>query len=53
MGKKSKSVPAHTFAVLDALDANTHPMTQFSMAIVSMQSESVFAKRYAEGMGKE
>lgn len=45
-------VPAHTFAVLDALPADTHPMTQFSIAIVSLQSESVFAKRYAEGISK-
>ncbi len=50
--EKRSSVPAHTFAVLDAIDMDTHPMTQFSMAIVSMQSESVFAKRYAEGMSK-
>jgi citrate synthase len=45
-------VPAHTFKALDALSPTTHPMTQFSMAIVSMQSESVFARRYAEGMNK-
>ena len=45
-------VPAHTFKALDALSPTTHPMTQFSMAIVSMQSESVFARRYAEGMSK-
>lgn len=50
--EKRANVPAHTFAALDALAPDTHPMTQFSIAIVSMQSESVFAKRYAEGMGK-
>jgi len=50
--EKRSKVPAHTFAALDALATDTHPMTQFSMAIVSMQSESVFAKRYAEGMSK-
>jgi citrate synthase len=50
--EKRAEVPAHTFAALDALSSDTHPMTQFSMAIVSMQSESVFAKRYAEGMSK-
>ena len=49
---KRATVPAHTFRALDALDVNTHPMTQFSMAVVSMQSESVFAKRYADGMSK-
>jgi len=50
--EKRAEVPAHTFAALDALSPDTHPMTQFSIGIVSMQSESVFAKRYAEGMGK-
>jgi len=45
-------VPTHTFAVLDALPEDTHPMTQFSMAIVSLQSESVFAEKYAEGISK-
>ena len=51
--EKRAEVPAHTFAALDSLSPDTHPMTQFSMAIVSMQTESVFAKRYAEGMGKD
>lgn len=51
--KKRSVVPAHTFATLDALSTDTHPMTQFSIAIVSMQSESVFAARYAEGMNKK
>jgi len=50
--RERATVPAHTFAVLDALPADTHPMTQFSIAIVSLQSESVFAKRYAEGISK-
>ena len=47
------SIPEHTFKALDALDPNTHPMTQFSLAIVSMQTESIFAKRYADGMNKK
>ena len=51
--EKRAKVPAHTFAILDALPPEVHPMTQFSMAVVSMQSDSVFAKRYAEGMGKD
>ena len=45
-------VPKHTFRLLDQLPASTHPMTQFSLAITSMQTESVFARRYDEGMGK-
>ena len=46
------TVPQHTFDALDALPVDTHPMTQFSIAIVSLQTESVFAKKYAEGMSK-
>lgn len=50
---KRSEVPQQTFDVLDTLPKDTHPMTQFSVAIVSMQSESVFAKRYDEGMNKK
>lgn len=50
--KKRDSVPQHTFDLLDTLPVDTHPMAQFSAAIVSMQGESVFTKRYAEGMSK-
>ncbi len=50
--KRRSVVPEHTFKVLDALPENTHPMTQFTIAISSMQTESVFARRYAEGMNK-
>jgi citrate synthase len=45
-------LPAHTIAVLEALPKTMHPMTQFTTAILSMQTESVFAKRYDEGMPK-
>lgn len=50
--KKRSNVPKHVFEMLDNLPTDTHPMTQFSMAILSMQTESVFAKAYAEGMNK-
>ena len=50
--KSRESVPQYVFDVLRALPRDTHPMTMFSAAIVSMQRESVFAKRYAEGMKK-
>ena len=46
------NVPEHTFAVLDALPIDTHPMTQFIAAISSMQTTSCFARRYAEGMNR-
>jgi len=46
------NVPEHTFKVLDGLPESTHPMTQFSIAISSMQTESCFARRYDEGLQK-
>jgi citrate synthase len=50
--RKRSTVPAHTFQMLESLPADTHPMTQFSMAILAMQTDSIFAKRYDEGMPK-
>ncbi len=46
------NVPPHVFSVLDALPADTHPMTQFSAAVLAMQTDSIFARRYSEGMRK-
>lgn len=45
-------VPEHTFKVLDSLSPDTHPMTQLSIAIVSMQTTSEFSRRYSEGINK-
>ncbi|MEY3050825.1 MAG: hypothetical protein RLY31_610 [Bacteroidota bacterium] len=50
--RRRSEVPAHVFRVLDELPMDTHPMTQFSTAILAMQTASVFARRYSEGMGK-
>lgn len=50
--EKRSKVPQTTWDVLEAMPADTHPMSQFSIAIASMQSDSIFAKRYAEGMSK-
>ncbi|MFK7907174.1 MAG: citrate (Si)-synthase [Chitinophagales bacterium] len=46
-------VPDYVFNVLDTFPTDTHPMTQFSVAILSMQTESIFEKRYAEGISKK
>ena len=51
--KARRAVPEYVFDLLRALPRDTHPMTMFSAAIVAMQRESVFAKRYAEGMKKD
>ncbi len=46
-------VPHHVFAAIDALPIHTHPMTQFSIGIMAMQTDSQFAKAYREGINKK
>jgi citrate synthase len=46
------NIPEHTFALLESLPIETHPMTQFALAVLSMQTESIFARRYQEGLHK-
>ena len=46
-------VPKHVFDMLDKLPANAHPMTQFSAAILALQTESVFASAYRKGLNKK
>ena len=45
-------VPQHVFDALDALPISVHPMTQFVVAVTAMQTESIFAQKYEEGMSK-
>lgn len=46
-------VPQHVFDVIDALPKNSRPMTQFSAAILSMATESIFQKAYRAGVNKK
>ena len=46
-------VPKHVFDTLDELPASTHPMTQFTIAIMAMQTESLFAAAYRKGISKK
>ena len=50
--ERRATIPQSTYDVIDSLPVDTHPMTQFIIGINSMQSESIFAQRYAEGMNK-
>src|SRR5512134_4099362 len=50
--KARSRVPQYVFDVVRAMPRDTHPMTMFSAAILAMQRESVFVKRYNEGMKK-
>lgn len=45
-------LPYAVTKVLDALPLDVHPMTQFSIAINAMQVDSIFHKKYEEGLSK-
>jgi len=51
--QRRSHVPNYVFDAIEALPVTTHPMTQFVIAIMALQTESVFAKSYAEGMNKK
>jgi len=51
--KKRSTVPNYVWKTLEALPKDTHPMAMFSLAILAMENESIFRKRYTEGMKKE
>jgi citrate synthase len=51
--KQRAEVPAYVWSVLKAMPADSHPMTMFDTAILVLERESVFRRRYAEGMGKD
>jgi citrate synthase len=47
--KKRAQVPQYVYDVLRAMPRDSHPMTMFSTAVLTMQRDSVFAKNYAAG----
>ena len=49
---KHQNVPEYIWDVLSAMPKNSHPMTMLSTAIQSMQVESMFVKKYDQGMPK-
>ncbi|MCX6315056.1 MAG: citrate (Si)-synthase, eukaryotic [Sphingobacteriales bacterium] len=51
--QRRSHVPNHVFDSIEALPISAHPMTQFVVAIMSLQTESQFTKRYAKGMSKK
>jgi len=50
---KRRTIPQYVVDVLRAMPRDTHPMTMYSAAILSMQRESLFVKRYNEGMKRD
>lgn len=51
--QRRSHVPNHVFATIEALPLSAHPMTQFVTGIMALQTESSFAKKYAQGMSKK
>ncbi len=45
-------VPPYVYKVLKAMPKSSHPMAMLDTGILVMENESVFRKRYAEGMAK-
>jgi len=50
---KNAPVPEYVWDVLKSMPEDSHPMAMFNAGILAMQRESIFAKKYAEGMPKE
>jgi citrate synthase len=51
--KKRGTVPGYVYDVINALPSDAHPMTLFTLAILTLQRESLFAKQYHEGIKKD
>lgn len=51
--QRRSHVPTHVFNSIEALPLSTHPMTQFVVAVMALQTESQFAKKYAAGLSKK
>ncbi|QDZ20183.1 citrate synthase [Chloropicon primus] len=50
--RKRSALPPHVAKVLNAMPADTHPMTQFTQAILALQTNSEFAAAYTRGIHK-
>jgi len=45
-------LPDYLTDVLNAIPKDMHPMTQFSQGILALQRESIFSRKYREGLSK-
>jgi citrate synthase len=50
--KKHAEIPEHVIAMIRSMPRSTHPMTLFSQAILALQVDSVFTRRYNEGIAR-
>lgn len=51
--QRRSHVPTHVFHTIDALPLSAHPMTMFVTGVMALQTESNFAKEYANGLNKK
>src|SRR6476620_7808500 len=51
--QRRSHVPNYVFATIDALPISAHPMTMFVTGVMALQTESNFAKAYAQGINKK
>ncbi|RMI17543.1 MAG: citrate (Si)-synthase [Calditrichaeota bacterium] len=51
--ERRRSVPAYVWNVIDSFPEDAHPMVLLSTAMLAMQRESHFQKRFDEGMSRE
>ncbi len=51
--KSYGEVPKYIWKVLKAMPKTSHPMAMLDTAILAMENESIFRKRYTEGMKKQ
>jgi len=51
--RKRSELPKYLLDMMKAVPKETHPMTQFSLAILQLQKDSVFAQKYRAGISKK
>src|SRR4030066_2604116 len=51
--KKRGKVPQYVFDSIRAMPSDAHPMTLFTLAVLTLQRESLFSKRYHEGLKRD
>ncbi len=50
--QKRGELPKYLLDIMKSIPPDTHPMTQFSQAILSLQKDSIFSEMYRKGMPK-
>ncbi|MEA1987275.1 MAG: citrate (Si)-synthase, eukaryotic [Candidatus Marinimicrobia bacterium] len=50
--KQRQKLPDYLLKIMDSYPKDLHPMTQFSSAILALEKDSIFAKKYSTGISK-